>query len=122
MISRFEVRTLVVLSGGLSNSAFGDLVHFLESREARKGPLRRKTPQAGWPDGGRKFGTVRDAIVTVMARAGGEMRVRDIHLEVQKELRGQVSRFSVADYLRVRSQPPKPVFARTRHGHYTLLG
>ena len=87
--------------------------------EASKGPRRRKKTQAG---GRRKFGTVRDATVTVTARAGGEMRVRDIHLEVQKVLRGRVSRFSVADYLRTRSQPPKPLFARTRHGHYTLLG
>lgn len=74
----------------------------------------------GWPDGRRRFGTVSRAIIEVLAEAGGEMQVKTIRAEVERLLGGPVSRFSVADYLLTRSKGPKPLFRRTRYGHYRL--
>jgi hypothetical protein len=48
----------------------------------------------------RKFGTVRDAIVQVLAQADSELRVRDIQKGVEEVLGGLVSPSSVKDYLR----------------------
>ena len=49
------------------------------------------------------------------------MKVKAIREEVERRLGGDVSRFSVSDYLLTRSKGEKPLFARTRHGHYRLL-
>lgn len=49
------------------------------------------------------------------------MRVKAIHAEVQHVLGGSVSRYSVSDYLLTRSKGPRPLFVRTRHGHYRLV-
>ena len=76
---------------------------------------------AGWPDGRRKFGTVSQAIVQVMTEAEGELSVREIRMGAERLLRGPVSRFSVCDYLLVRSKGSQPLFERTRRGHYRLL-
>jgi len=54
-----------------------------------------------------------------MTEADGEMSVRAIRAAVEKLL-GPVSRFSVSDYLLVRSKGTKPLFQRTRYGHYRL--
>jgi hypothetical protein len=75
---------------------------------------------SGWPDGRRKFGTVSAAIVEVLSQSPGEMAVRAIRGEVEALLGGTVSRFSVSDFLLVRSKGDKPLFERTRHGHYRL--
>jgi hypothetical protein len=40
---------------------------------------------------------------------------------VEELLGGRVSRFSVSDYLRTRSNSPRPLFVRRRRGHYRLL-
>ena len=77
-------------------------------------------PTAGWPDGRRKFGTVSTAIVQVLTEAEGELSVRAIRVEVERFLGGPVSRFSVADYLLVRSKGNRPIFERTKHGHHKL--
>ena len=74
---------------------------------------------SGWPDGRREFGIVSVAILRVMTEADGEMSVRAIRAAVEKLL-GPVSRFSVSDYLLVRSKGTKPLFQRTRYGHYRL--
>jgi len=50
------------------------------------------------------------------------MRMRTIHAEVEGVLGGSVSFQSVADYLIKRSKGPKPLFVRTRYGHYRLRG
>jgi hypothetical protein len=52
------------------------------------------------PDGRRRFGTVRDAIVQVLANAESDLRVRDIQKGVEQVLGRPVSRSSVKDYLR----------------------
>jgi len=76
---------------------------------------------AGRPDGRRKFGTVSGAILHVLSQAHDEMRVKAIRDEVERLLGGTVSRFSVSDYLLTRSSGPRPLFERTRHGHYRIL-
>ena len=76
---------------------------------------------SGWSDGRRKFGTVSAAIVKVLAQSGNEMSVKSIREEVEAIVGGTVSRFSVSDYLLTHSKRSKPLFTRTRHGHYRLL-
>jgi hypothetical protein len=80
----------------------------------------RTEPRLGWPDGRRKFGSVGRAIVQVLSDAGGEISVKVIRSQVEQLLDGNVSRFSVADYLLRRSKGRQPLFERTRYGHYRL--
>lgn len=112
----------MVLSGGLSNHSFADLLHCLTRDNPAQGLDQQPKERAGWPDGRRKFGEVSTAIVAVLAETGTEVRLRDIHLEVERRLGGPVSLQSVADYLVTRSKGPRPRFVRTRYGHYRLLG
>ncbi len=49
------------------------------------------------------------------------MSVKAIRAEVEALLGGSVSRFSVSDYLITHSKGTRPLFIRTRHGHYRLL-
>jgi hypothetical protein len=51
---------------------------------------------------------------------GQEMSVKSIRVSVEERLGGRVSRFSVSDYLLTRSRGPRPLFERTRYGHYRL--
>ena len=112
----------MVLSGGLSNHSFTDLLQCLTGEGSVQAPRRAETERAGWSDGRRKFGTVGGAIVAVLSRAESEMRTRDIHREVEEGLGGSVSFQSVADYLIRRSKGSRPLFVRIRYGHYRLLG
>ena len=84
-------------------------------------PRRPDAQPTGWPDGRRRFGTVSGAIVAVLTRTDSEMRMKTIHAEVERELGGSVSFQSVADYLIKRSKGPRPLFVRTRYGHYRLM-
>ena len=52
------------------------------------------------PDGRRRFGSVRDAILAVLTEAGGEMRVGEIHERVEQLLGEPVPGSSVRMYLR----------------------
>jgi hypothetical protein len=58
--------------------------------------------------------------MVVLSETDSEMRLRDIHTEVERVLGGRVSFQSVADYLLKRSKGPRPPFVRTRYGHYRL--
>lgn len=111
----------MVLSGGLSNHPLGDLVQCLTDEALHKTQARSHKRKSGWPDGRRKFGTVSGAIVNVLSAADSELPVKAIRAAVEGLLGGPVSRFSVADYLRVRSSGPRPLLERIRHGHYRLL-
>jgi len=82
---------LVVLSGGLSNHSLVDLVHCLTGSSSDQGPDQSRMERAGWPDGRRTFGTVSGAIVVVLADVGTEMRLTDIHVQVERVLGGRVS-------------------------------
>src|SRR5437016_871127 len=110
----------MVLSGGLSNHHFKDLLQCLTSHKPRKAAAKREASAIGGSEARRKFGTVGGAVIAVLAEAAGEMRVKLIHAEVERRLGGRVSRFSVADYLRRRSKGARPMFVRTRPGHYRL--
>jgi hypothetical protein len=72
------------------------------------------------PDGRRKFGTVRDAIVQVMREAGTELRMRDIHAQVEELLREPVCRGSVKSYLCKGCETKVPLFERVGRGCYRL--
>ena len=111
----------MVLSGGLSNHSFTDLLQCLTADGSNQEPRQRDAESAGWADGRRKFGTVSGAIIAVLTEADSEMRMKTIHAEVERALGGSVSFQSVADYLIKRSKGPKPHFVRTRYGHYRLL-
>jgi hypothetical protein len=111
----------VVLSGALSNPQFKDLVQCLTSRKRRKVPAEGPKPFVGWPDGRRRFGSVSTAIVNVLSRTDAELPVHAIHAAVEALLGDTVSTHSVADYLIKRSKGSRPLFERTRYGHYRLL-
>src|SRR5439155_23496152 len=102
----------MVLSGGLSNPHFEDTIHSLIGDAAHQARCRRKKPSAGWPDGRRTFGSVGGAILAVLAQTDSEMRLKDIHVAVERLLGGRVSFQSVADYLLTRSKGLNPVFVR----------
>src|SRR5213594_3041727 len=110
----------MVLSGGLSNHPLSDLLQCLTSSASVQ--ARRRAPRArvraGGPGGRRKFGTVSTAIVDVLSATDGELAVSAIWAEVERLLGGPVSRFSVSDYLLVRSKGSRPLFVKTRRGHY----
>jgi hypothetical protein len=109
------------LSGGLSNQTFRDLLQSLTGPGRVQVRLRKQRDRAGWPDGRRKFGTVSGAIVDVLSATDGELSVKAIRAEVERLVDGPVSRFSVSDFLLVRSKGLRPLFERTRYGHYRLL-
>jgi len=108
------------LSGGLSNHPLKDLLQCLTSHGSHQVRPRENTSGTGWPDGRRRFATVSGAIVAVLAQTDSEMRVKAIHTEVERALGGSVSRHSITDYLCKRSKGSRPLFVRTRHGHYRL--
>ena len=110
----------MVLSGGLSNQGLQGLLNSLTG-EKRRQVRQRAKPQAGWPDGRRHFGEVSGAVKAVLATAEAEMRMKDVHSEVERLLGGAVSFQSVADFLIKNSKGPRPLFDKPRYGHYRLL-
>jgi len=111
---------MVVLSGGLSNLNRGHIQSLID-RKGWKARRRKTTSHGGWPDGRRRQGSVAGAIIDVLERERFEMSVRAIREQVEQLLGGPVSRHSVGDYLLTRSKGPRPLFERTRYGHYRLL-
>lgn len=69
----------MVLTGRLSNHELTTLIQRLTTHDWKQADFRRPSASGVAPDGRRKFGTVRDAIVTVLEQAGSDLRVRDIH-------------------------------------------
>ena len=96
-------------------------MHPMHATCNRETCVARARVRAGWPDGRRKFGTVSTAIVDVLSATNGELAVSAIRAEVERLLGGPVSRFSVSDYLLVRSKGSRPLFVKTRRGHYRLV-
>lgn len=68
----------MVLSGGLSNRSFEDLLQFLTAEVTDQEPRRPDRRLAGWSDGRRKFGSVSGAVLAVLTRADSEMRLSGI--------------------------------------------
>ena len=100
----------MVLVGRLSNHDLTALYQQLTARGWKQAERQRLAAGGVAADGRRKFGTVRDAIVTVLEQAGCELRVRDI-LEGVEQLLGEfVSSSSVRDYLRKGCRRRTPLF------------
>lgn len=109
------------LRGRLSNPPrpLADLFQYLTSGVSHQVRHTQRVRQA--PGEMRRLGDISRAIVNVLAEAGAEMRVRTIHAEVERVLGESVSFYSVADYVHRRSRGVRPLFERTRYGHYRLL-
>jgi hypothetical protein len=108
------------LVGLLSNHETSALFQSLTDRSWRQ--VRRRTRSAGGvaPDGRRKFGAVRDAIVNVLREAEGELRVCEIHARVEAHIGGPVSRGSVKAYMRIGCTRKAPLFEYLGGGRYRL--
>jgi len=109
------------LVGRLSNP---DLTAQLQSLTVRKRrQISRPQPASSGtaPDGRRKFGTVRAAIVQVLEDAGSELRVRDIHARVENVLGEEVSASSVKDYLHKDRRRKVQLFEYHGRGGYRLM-
>ena len=97
-----------------------DLSQYLTSNVCHQHPQERRSPETSSATP-RRIGAISNAIVAVLAAANSEMRVREIHGDVECMLGKSVSFYSVADCLRRRSKGSKRLFVRTRYGHYRLL-
>jgi hypothetical protein len=69
----------------------------------------------------RRFAQVGDAIVQVLADAGTDLRMIEVHEAVEELLGEPVSRSSVKNYLASNSQRPRRRIERVSRGHYRLL-
>ena len=112
----------VVLRGRLSNPPrpLVDLSQYLTIDVCHQDGTGRGSPKNSSATA-RRLGAISNAVVAVLTAANSEMRVRMIHADVERLLGETVSFYSVADYLRRRSKGSKPLFLRTRYGHYRLL-
>ena len=105
--------------GALSNPKLGSLLQSL-ARINWDGPRYARQTEAGWSDGRRRFGSVRDAIAQELARSESDLAVREIHAEVERILGSPVSRSSVKGYLHQGSRGNSGVFERLSRGRYRL--
>ena len=76
----------VGVAGRLSNPDLATLFQSLTARDWKQATRLHGSAGGIAPDGRRKFGTVRDAIVQVLDHAGSELRVRDIQEGVEEIL------------------------------------
>ncbi len=68
----------------------------------------------------REFGSVGDAVSLVLAQAGSDLRVMDVHREIEKILNGRVSASSVKNSLARGCEGQEWRFERVGHGRYRL--
>lgn len=108
------------LVGRLSNPDLTALFQGLTAHDWRQEARLQRATSGIAPDGRRKFGTVRDAIVRVLVEAGTDLRVRDIHKGVEEVLGGPVSPSSVKDYLRKGCRRRAPLFEHRGRDGYRL--
>lgn len=108
------------LTGALSNPGVTTRLQCLTGRDWHKVRPRRKAAHDS-SDGRRRFGTVRDAIIQVLAAADSDLRVKDIHADVEQLLDSPVSRSSVKNYLHKHSHSRNPLFERLARGRYRLV-
>jgi hypothetical protein len=98
------------LVGRLSNPDLATLFQSLTARNWKQARRQGLSASGVAPDGRRKFGTVRDAIIQVLEQSGGELRVRDIHHGVEKVLGESVATSSVKGYLHKGCRRKAPLF------------
>jgi putative nucleotidyltransferase with HDIG domain len=111
----------MVLTGHLSNRELTALLVVLTARDWEHAPRRFKKNAHGSPDGRRSFGTVSSAIIEVLKHVDSDLRVRDIHKEVERLLGGPVSRSSIKNYLHKDSKRAVPLFEHRGRAGYRLL-
>ena len=112
----------MVLIGRLSNHDLTTLLQRLTDGDWKQTRRGHRFASGVAPDGRRKFGTVRDAIVAVLEEAEGDLRVRDIHDGVEKLLGEHVSTTSVKAYLRRGCSRRTPIFEYLGKRGYRLAG
>jgi hypothetical protein len=101
----------------LSHSALTERLERLAERNWELTPWERRTPQTPQK---RKFASVGDAVLEVLAAARADLRVMEVHTGVERLLDGPVSRSSVKNYLSrgcIRRHNP---IERVAHGRYRL--
>ena len=118
---RFPGLFCMDLVGRLSNPDLVTLLQSLTAHEWKQADPPQPTTNGVASDGRRKFGTVRDAIVQVLARADRALRVREIQVGVEEVLGGPVSPSSVKDYLRKGCRRRIPLFEYRGREGYRLL-
>jgi hypothetical protein len=109
------------LVGALSNTFRTSNLQRLTSRDWRQVRRQKRPSAAGWSDRRRPFGSVRDAILHVLAEADSDVRVRDIQAGVERLLEGPVSPTSVKTYLRRGCERRMPLFEYRGTNGYRLL-
>src|SRR2546421_12318524 len=109
------------LVGRLSNPDLTTLLQGLMTPDRGQVEPPQRTTSGIAPDGSRKFGTVRDAIVRVLAEAESDLRVREIHKGVEAVLGGHVSPSSVKDYLHKGCRRRVPLFEYRGRDGYRLM-
>lgn len=109
---------MVALSDTYSRSAIEGLLQCLTERRTDQERRRDRNPRLGWSDGRERFGTVSGAVRAVLAEATGELAIREVQAAVEGRLGRPVSFQTVSDYLMRRSKGERPLFERTRYGHY----
>ncbi len=108
------------LTGRLSNHDLTTLFQRLTARDWTQADRPHPSADGVAPDGRRRFGSVRDAIVQVLAGADSELRVREIQKGVEEILGGPVSTSSVKDYLRKGCRRRVPLFEYCGRRGYRL--
>src|SRR3990172_5640581 len=90
----------MVLTGRLSNHDLTTLLQRLTSRECKQARIRRPAVAESSPDGRRSFGSVSNAVLSVLVEAGSQgLRATEIQGIVQAELGGVVSASSIKNHL-----------------------
>ncbi len=108
----------MVLVGARSNPKLGSVLQSLA--RVKRGETPRARPAAtGSSDGRRRFGSVRDAILRVLAASEADLSVRDIHAGVERIFGSPVSRSSVKSYLH-KGRGNSGVFERVSRGRYRI--
>ena len=110
----------MVLVGLLSNHETTARFQSLTQHDWRQERVRPRRRSGVAPDGRRKFGAIRDAILVVLKEAEGDLRVREIHARVEAALAEPVSHGSVKAYLRVGCKRKVPLFEHRGKAGYRL--
>jgi hypothetical protein len=111
----------MVLRGWLSNRELAASLHSLTvALRDQAGTPTARGERFTYARDRRRFGTVGNAIVDVLAEAGEPMKLQAIHEAVERKLAGVVSLNTVHDYLLRRAKGSQALFERPSHGHYRL--
>jgi hypothetical protein len=112
------------LTGQLSNppEPLARLLSIL-SRPTKTAKRRSTKPKrSGYVEGRRRFGSVGEAVLTVLGAADHDLTAHEIRLEAEKLLDSPVSRHSIAYHLQTRSKGAEPAIVRTGGRYYRPAG